>query len=1002
MSLLAPSGLFSAVALATEDDSDLPRGTHLRLLPSPVLGFPIAPFGVLRVKAWRHDEPRVDWRDRAGQPVPPGEVGDAGPVLATILEPDDDSDVTVAVEVMGEFEGTAALLHKVADRVIARRSMPPYLLGAPRVERLLLTGRGRVRLRLWRVSLRAALDVPLDRAGLTLLSLPVEGTRPWYVGGLGLDPADRRVADGAPLRLGPPDQPDGPFDAVPPDDEALRIAVHRAAIVEQCELMLRDPGTTPRQVVVPVPPAVEPDGVHSAELKIEGGLLLQAMDPGIGRLLGLVTRLDEPSDPTEPAIYAACGVFAVDPRAPAPGMRTLGQALGGGGDPFLSVLLPWLTRGAEAELGGLMRHVRQSGLELRLLVALAAAVPPPDRPETPEPLLARARWLDGRGAVSDAFRQDFVWPNNPLSALVALGRQEAGAWVSRHRAVDLPAGARVAQRRLPMLLGRTGETEPLMPSGLLSDSPVPVSEPAMRYRVAMADLFGRFGPPAEFAVPPLPRPAPPPPAPQLQVVPDGPTDGSAAAASPGRVVVTVPVPGQEALAAGALGIAEVEIALDGAWQPALAAPRAGGAVSLTLTLPATESGGTARGVVAARFRDPAGTPSAKAELPYACADQRHPPVIPAGKGLIWTSRPGPAPEVELALAWPAAPGTRFRAFLADATSLGLVGATRAEVAVAAGEAGVALGGRESFRLLTDPPVIAAADGRAMLRETLPRSLRPVQILRIVPVSATGREAPFAECPAVAVAVPSDRRPPPPRVTVRVDAAKGRATIRIAALGLDRTALKDGAAPEYRLRRAQGAMAEPLYARILGQGPLLVAAEDGEPAFVAEVEDPDPLSPFLPVTYCAEVRMPSERRLPEGLVELPPDGGITPLSEAQRQDMPGLFSPFSALATANHAPRPAPPEGLTAVLVVEPGGSLLRLAWPNPPRLRKAVVGRYALRIWEGRGGGALGPALPDVPLDDTPLAWDGPLRAEPGPATVFAALVDPLGRVSEPVTMIVP
>lgn len=1028
MPLLAPPHLFAAVGLAADDDPDLPRGTHLRLLPSPLLGFPVAPFGVLRLEPFVNEEPHVDWRDREGGEVPTGDLDAAGGLLvATILELDGDDGVTVAVEVRDGFEGVATLLDR-EDRVLTRRSAPPWVLGAPRVERLRLEGRGQASLRLWRVNLGAALDVPFDRWDIEPLSLPIDGTRPWYVGGLGADPAMDRVRSGAAMRLGPPDQADGPFDPIPPEDELLRVGLHLPEIVRHCEAMLSDPATTPRRVALEVPPQVEADGVHSAELKVEGTLLLQAMDPGIGRCLGLVTRLDPPPDPAVPTVYAACGIFAVDPKATAPGAMTLGQALGAADDAFLDLVMAVVTRprGDNGELGRLREQINGAGMEMRLLVALAAAVPAPDRPETSVPDLQRARWLDGGGGVSQAFRQDLVWPDHALGALVALGRHDNGGWTTQHRPVDLPAEARIRRRYLPMLMGRTIETPHQMPKGLLSVAPVPAATPPVTFRVATADLFGRFGPPAEFPVPPPPRPAPPRPAPQLQVEQDGPVDGSAEAVSPGHVVVTVPVPGVDRLAAGALPIAQVEIALDGAWQPPLPAPPAGadglpGAVSLSLPMPPTLPGKTTRALVSVRFRDSDGTPTPEKEaavLPCACTDRRHPPVPQVGKGLIWTSRPGPAPDVEIALSWPVAEGGRYRAFIADAASLGLSGPSRAAIAVAAGNGeGAGLTDRKSFRLLTDPPVEARTGGRAELRETLPRSLAGVQVLRIVPVSETGREAPFADCPAVAVAVPSDRRPPPPRVTVRLDPATGRATIRVVALGLDQVALRDAEPglfasspdpaarpPEFRLRRAAGAVADPFYARVIKRvAPLefVLGTQDGEEGkvFMAEFEDPDPLPPFLPVSYFAEVRMPAERRIPPGPSELPPDGGIEPLSTAQVEDMPGLFSPFSAPAMVTHAPTPNAPEGLAAELVGQPDGNHLRLTWAEPPRLHPKLGQSYALRVWTRWQGAAIEPVDADIPLDAVPFAWDGPAVAAPSAATVFAALVDPLGRMGPTVEM---
>src|SRR5207249_1521990 len=132
---------------------------------------------------------------------------------------------------------------------------------------------------------------------------------------------------------------------------------------------------------------------------------------------------------------------------------------------------------------------------------------------------------------------------------------------------------------------------------------------------------------------------------------------------------------------------------------------------------------------------------------------------------------------------------RYRVYMADEKSLGLSGVSRAAVAVAGGQRDRAgtLGQRDRFRLLTDPP-ITAAGGRAVLAERLPRSLASVQFLRVVPLTATGQEAAFDSCGVVPIAVPTDRNPPPPRVTGRADPSTGRGTLTIEAAGLDRVEL----------------------------------------------------------------------------------------------------------------------------------------------------------------------------------------------------------------------
>jgi hypothetical protein len=147
---------------------------------------------------------------------------------------------------------------------------------------------------------------------------------------------------------------------------------------------------------------------------------------------------------------------------------------------------------------------------MRGLLAVAGAVPPADPPALAAPILANAQWLDGGGRPSTTFRQEFLFPAPPLGSLVALGRLDDGVWTTRHQMIDLPAPANPASRALAMLMGRT-QSKPKLASvsaalasymrrGLISDSPILASDNSATYRAALADLFGRFGPPVQFDV----------------------------------------------------------------------------------------------------------------------------------------------------------------------------------------------------------------------------------------------------------------------------------------------------------------------------------------------------------------------------------------------------------------------------------------------------------------------------------------------------------------------
>src|SRR5215470_4615956 len=132
MSTFAPPDLFAAIALAARGDADLPDGVHLRLMPSPTLGLPIAPFGIFRVTPFV-TTPQVLWRDRAGKVLSgPTLAAAAGVLIADILAPSSDGSlVDVAVELVtdGPFEGSMTLLDRIGDRIYAQRSRSPFILG---------------------------------------------------------------------------------------------------------------------------------------------------------------------------------------------------------------------------------------------------------------------------------------------------------------------------------------------------------------------------------------------------------------------------------------------------------------------------------------------------------------------------------------------------------------------------------------------------------------------------------------------------------------------------------------------------------------------------------------------------------------------------------------------------------------------------------------------------------------------------------------------------------
>ena len=105
--------------------------------------------------------------------------------------------------------------------------------------------------------------------------------------------------------------------------------------------------------------------------------------------------------------------------------------------------------------------------------------------------------------------------------------------------------------------------------------------------------------------------------------------------------------------------------------PAGTQPRPSSRASICLR---SASAKTASGTLTATFVDTAGVSSEVAERagqPTAIAGGRW-SCRPASAS-IWTSRPGPAPDVELKLVWPAKPDTRYRVYVADQKGLAVAG-----------------------------------------------------------------------------------------------------------------------------------------------------------------------------------------------------------------------------------------------------------------------------------------------------------------------------------------
>jgi hypothetical protein len=1029
-SFFAHPALFSALAVAADDDPDLRGGTHIRLLPSPVIGLPLAPFLISPLEP-RADTLQIHWVDRRGNQSAANLDAAGGELRGWVLTVPPDDGRLIGAEVMPGSASqrlSAALLDRIGDRIIVQRSEPRFTLGAPFVSRFRLEGKGPIEMiRGYDVTpiIVAERLVEFQRTDEHILALPVEEL-PWYTGGRGPDPGFRRVRNGAPRRFSPVDRPDGPFDPLPSIAELARVGAMTPDIDSALDFVLGHRSQPPwgAQLTHDWPSETTPGlprrPPQTGNVRSRDALVLQALDPGIGRYLGLMTRLDSPPPGSNPTVWAAAGVFAVDRGQSLTGERPsrfrIGDILPAPDD--LETRLLVLFTNVFPRLGEVIGEVTQQGLEARVLVTVALAAPPPDLLTAPVLRLREPFWIRENDQPSFRYRQEFLFARAPLSALLAMARFEGGNWKSRHRTFQLPSGNDPASRAAPLLLGRNKQR-----LGVATDESVPAEGAPWRYRFRYGDLFGRYGEPGEIDSLAPSRPRPPRPSPQTFIT----ANDRAAHDGPspfGSLEVRVFVPTLVDLAAGSRSIATIHFDLSGDARDVNVVP--GTVSSVFFSLPSLMPMETRQLVLKVSFIDETGAASEAEHIALDIADPRPPKIIPTGVGILWTSRPGPSAEVEVRLAWPAPPDARFRAYLADAQGLdipvvegpALRQRTRAEIA--ADGANRAQSGtfdmRSRFRLLSEPPLVAGPDGRVILDERIPRALSTVQFLRIVPMSGRNVEADFAKSGLVPIAVPSDRRPPSPRVAAVVNAETGVAHITIDAVGLDLVELRaaepglfndppDPASrpPEFRLRRAIAPVPEPVYAREIARGAMQLTTGPEGPSFTANFDDAPPggLLPFVQVSYWAEVRLPAERRVPQGFTEVPPSGGIVPTEAHQATNAPRAFSLPSVPIVAMRVPIELATLTLDQVTAttradtIDPTKFVVELKVENGPKLSPHAIGPYKLKLWIQPAGKHLEPVADQPALVSGNLTWTSPPQDPANgspPVVVHVAILDPIGR----------
>ena len=1091
VSIVAPPEIFSAYSFAVQPDGsepDLQPGTHLRIYAGLGPSFPLAPFLVYGVWANETDTTFINATDEHGRPVEfPPQLGAHHFLDATLQLNDFDGYKTVLVELDESTAsiGRAALLDQ-RGRTMALRTKGPWRFSAPVLHKLRVAGDGELAVLRRRIDPNTALELS-GFTPLSVLGLPIKGEFDWYAGFQNHDEGMTRAQLGYPLRLNPMDTPFGPFHDVGEQDEAWRVeALHAAMALNATQDKSGIDVLIERLVNDPAPPWLQKD-INDLPPALSGAsqfvnsrrlstLQMAAADPGMARYLGfadLIPELPAPQGGNWDTL-AIIGLFALSPRdfvRVGVDVTALLHGPAPSGDTLFEQFIEGLTNATGLDqsdhLRRMARRLGENGFAAAPFVTFVPPVKPWLAPSLPESQIIQTRWQVSRdGAPSNQFRSTFAFPDMPLASLSALGRGEAGEWKTRHD----PLGAPATDRAASGIFGHEAESNSRQhelqqkskvqqTAGRLSDYDIPGDVGAVEFSARASDFFGRFGQETIFAVEPPPRPDPPQPVLRFHFEPDPQLDlQSDQLLSPGvlKVNVAVPrpwpemvnrfsaadrkrlgssivVPRIDDLPPGALALATIAFGIGVLGDPIDATIV--GVTPLEIAVPSLAPQESRIFTFVGCYTDTDGTASKLAEATFRITDPRPPKTYKTGVGLFWTSAPGPSPEVEVKLRWPAANGSQHRVYLTDQAALGLLeqppAAERSRGLVAALGCRSVIDGHAAdkrlFRLLTESP-LTAGGGAATLEARLPRSLATVQFLRIVPLGPDGAEPDFDKCGIVPVAVPESRRPPAPRLDGKVDPQTGFATLTVSTNGFDRVALERDEpglfnpgpqgmeAPRAFVRRAVGPVADPIYARASGDPrPMHFNAADG--LFTAEMVDNNEnsgLEPFVKYVFWAEVQLPPERRLPADFIEI--RGDVVPVDPSAGQSHPRPKSLPSAPRVLMHVPPdpPAAPQANSVEITREAGAApatvSLTIEITDPPKAHKLAADQYRLAIWVQWPGGAITPIAaangaallgkwPPMPGGVVTTIVEVPPGSDPNATlTLRLAFVDPVNRMSDLMT----
>jgi hypothetical protein len=859
---------------------------------------------------------------------------------------------------------------------VAARSASPWVVSATPIERVTVSGRGRVDSARW-IDVRK-LPQNIDNV-LALLGLPLDLARRYkafaddaYAYSLAQATriaATRRALQEVPWLA-------DPFAAPPWTDvqEGERVAALAADLVADLQVLMDD---TARQIDVRSEHAIEQNGVplpvaSAMSRPLLAGVLAAAQDASVARFLGLMTWDDTPpfakttAQPENGLVYHVLGYWEVEERDGEYGvvqpLSAAEQLAWGRSDLFWPVPADTRIFTTRAKLRDELKSRNLTPPPgplgpvalLHTTLVVLAEDPMPDAPPAPV--------MDAIGPTEPPW-QPGTAPEARRRVAIELSGLAPGTGLALARRSDalplwLPLNPAEQAWRVLIVPGAPADaSEP--GHGELGDREAPPV--AADYRVAQCDSFGRWSAWATGEVAAGVRPLPPRPVIEASFTPAQPPEPPTDAPLAGTIRVSVAVPAPASLPPGGHLLARVRILFDGV-EVASAAPGSQATVVRERPGPLLAPTATRTVRVSAVWVDTAGQSSPESlAVALNCYDLRSPPQVVMPPGLQYASRADATGHCRAEIAWPVLPGqSRFRVYAAHETTLRTQledlgeDALLAELdALSAPDRAARLRAsdvrslfpRQNFELLTDTPV-EASGSTARFEHALSASLAGLSVYRVVALADNNIEAPFEDAALLPVAVPNSPIPGRPTLelaSLDVPMADGRFVpgIRV------RITVPPGlrAAVDYRLFRSTEETRDVGRMPQVAAGPLAAPVTPGQAQVhtVLLVGDPVPGTPDKTIVGDYDEVLPADIRLwmryhfrADVRAAPEPGSGLdgVPL-------LPGNWS-GAALPVAVLVLAPEPPPAATD-LSFRATTKLLR--WTHPDALLGRHAGRYLFDVY---------------------------------------------------------